>query len=207
MQSAEIELKFPGSDPAALQSLLPALGFRLVTPRTFEHNVLFDTADRTLRVRHQILRVREYGERCVVTHKRQPDDADDSQYKTRIETETAVDDCDAVREIFAQLGYTPVFTYDKFRTEWEATGGDTSAAAHLVIDETPIGIWAELEGPIDWIDRMLEALAVDRASCRTDSYGRLFELWKQRTGSQATDMTFGSAEQTAEPALTALECR
>ena len=71
-----------------------------------------------------------------------------------------------------------------------------------MIDETPIGVWAELEGPVAWINQMLEALTVDRASCRTDSYGRLFELWKQRTGSDATDMTFEAAERTSEPALT-----
>ncbi len=189
MQSAEIELKFPVSDPAALLAQIASLGLQLETPRTFEHNTLFDTADRALRSRHQILRVREYGERCVVTHKRPPENADDSHYKTRIETETQVEDCAAIREIFAQLSYVPVFVYDKFRTEW-STKEHEGSPAHLVLDETPIGIWAELEGPTEWIDEMLRALRVDAASCITDSYGSLFLAWKQERHSEADHMTF-----------------
>ncbi len=76
MQSAEIELKFPVADPFQLEAILPGLGFRLETPRTFEHNVLYDTPNRDLRARHQLLRIRQYGDVCTLTHKRQPDGAD-----------------------------------------------------------------------------------------------------------------------------------
>jgi adenylate cyclase class 2 len=62
MQSAEIELKFPIADLAHLQSLLPGLGFALDTPRTFEHNTLYDTPARSLRASKQILRIRRYGD-------------------------------------------------------------------------------------------------------------------------------------------------
>lgn len=203
MQSAEVELKFPVADPVALETKLPTLGFRLLTPRTFEHNVLFDTPDRALRARQQILRLREYGARCVLTHKRPPEGADDSVYKIRIETETEVQDCAAMREIFVQLGYEAVFVYDKFRTEWEPSTGDSAAAGHVVIDETPIGTWAELEGPTEWIDRMRGALEIDRASCLTDSYGRLFESWRLRTGSSAEQMTFEAVREAAQPELAA----
>lgn len=203
MQSAEVELKFPVGDVAALQAGLPALGLGLLTPRTFEHNVLFDTPERSLRARRQILRIREYGDRCVLTHKRPPEGADDSVYKTRIETETLVEDCAAVREVFAQLGYEAVFIYDKFRTEWEAPVAESEAGRHLVIDETPIGTWAELEGATEWIDQMLDVLGVDRAVCLTESYGRLFETWKQETGSAAEVMTFEAVRDAAAAELAA----
>lgn len=198
MPSAEIELKFPVSDPAELQGRLPHLGFHLETPRTFEHNTLYDTPDRQLRARHQLLRLRRYGTRCTLTHKRTPDNADDSQYKTRIETESTIGDCNALATVFAHLGYTPAFVYEKFRTEWSFPFG--TASAHLVLDETPIGTWAELEGPTDWIDQMLVELRVDPRTCLTDSYGKLFLTWKDRTGSPAENLTF--AEATA-PALAA----
>ena len=188
MQSAEIELKFPVPDPAQLEAHLPGLGFELETPRTFEHNTLYDTPERSLRERHQLLRIRRYGELWTLTHKRQPDGADDSVYKTRIETETELEDGEALAAIFGQLGYLPAFTYEKFRTEWRYTS--KGKGAHLVIDETPIGNWAELEGPTDWIDSMLIALKVDPATRITDSYGKLFLSWKERTGSPATDLTF-----------------
>ena len=64
MQSAEIELKFPVSDPVAFQSRLHGLGFHLETPRTFEQNTLFDTPSRDLLARREILRIRQYGDLC-----------------------------------------------------------------------------------------------------------------------------------------------
>jgi adenylate cyclase, class 2 len=190
MHGAEIELKFPVSDPQAFRRKVEALGFRLETERTFERNTLYDTADRSLRARGQIVRLRSYGNRCTITHKRLPEGNDiNSRYKTRIETESGVDDCEALAEIFFQLGYSPVFRYDKFRTEWVSleTGG------HLVVDETPIGVWAELEGEPAWIDTMLEQLGVAVGDTTTESYGRLFLNWKAETGSDAEHMTFESA--------------
>lgn len=190
MQSAEIELKFPLSDPAALQSRLPQLGFHLQTARTFEHNTLFDTANRDLRAQRQLLRIRQYGDICTLTHKRLPDQgSSDARYKVRIETETTVADGHALAEIFNQLGYAPVFIYEKFRTEWSHS---TERSAHLVMDETPIGNYVELEGPPDWIDRTIAELNIDSTTCLTDSYGKLFLDWKQRTGSAAEHLTFAS---------------
>lgn len=191
MQAAEIELKFPVSDPEAFRRKVEALGFRLETERTLEHNTLYDTADRSLRVRRQILRLRTYGKRCTVTHKRQASESDaGSRYKTRIETESGVDDCAALAEIFTQLGYSPVFHYEKFRTEW----GFNETSGHLVLDETPIGIWAELEGDPAWIDAMMERLGVVADDSTTASYGALFLDWKARTGSPAEHMTFEEAQ-------------
>jgi adenylate cyclase class 2 len=202
MQNAEIELKFPLSDPAALQALLPQLGFHLDTPRTFESNTLYDTSSRDLRARTEILRIRQYGALWTVTHKRtttQQKTTESSRYKIRIETETAVADGPALGHIFEQLGYTPAFVYEKYRTEWSAIDASTDSTPHLVIDETPIGNYAELEGPPEWIDRTLAQLNIDPAICLTDSYGKLFLNWKQRTGSAAENLTF--AEVANSPVL------
>jgi adenylate cyclase class 2 len=194
MQSAEIELKIPVADVNDLQSRLPQLGFHLDTPRTFEHNTLYDTPNRDLRVRRQILRIRQYGSLCTITHKRQPDQqdpVDTTRYKIRIETETAVAEGPALAEILQQLGYTAAFTYEKYRTEWShTTGPNSEIIAHLVIDETPIGNYAELEGPTAWIDQTLADLNIDPATCLTDSYGKLFLDWKERTHSPAEHLTF-----------------
>jgi adenylate cyclase class 2 len=220
MQSAEIELKFPIRDLSRLQSRLPSLGFHLDTPRTFEHNTLYDTPARTLRESKQILRLRQYGSLWTLTHKRQPApsaNGNPARYKVRIETETHLDDGPALGAIFEQLGYAPVFRYEKFRTEWShatpiiegplfTQAGDIAIpipACHLVIDETPIGDYAELEGPPAWIDDTLARLGIDPATCLTDSYGRLFLDWKQRTGSSAENLTFDEipASSTLQPSL------
>jgi len=201
MQSAEIELKFPVADPEDLQSRLPLLGFHLETPRTFEHNILFDTPARDLRAKRQILRLREYGSIHTLTHKRIDEalSSDTSRYKIRIETETTVADPHAMAEIFAQLGYQPAFVYEKYRTEYSIYDPETNTTPHLVIDETPIGNYAELEGPTGWIDRTLAQLNIDPATCLTDSYGKLFLDWKQSSGSPAEHLTFA---EIATPALT-----
>lgn len=196
MQAAEIELKFSVQDMRALRNSAEELGFRLITERTFESNTLYDTPDRLLRSRKQILRLRQYGSRSTVTHKRQAENGDgDLRYKTRIETESKVEDCEALAEIFTQLGYAPVFRYEKFRTEWEMDHG------HLVLDETPIGVWAELEGQPAWIEGMLKALGVASELQSTESYGRLFLLWKQASGSSAENLTFAEIPSSAEPVL------
>jgi len=218
MQTAEIELKFRVDDPALLESLLPSLGFQLDTPRTLEQNTLYDTPDRGLRHSKQILRLRRYGALWTLTHKRQPqlaEDAATTRYKVRIETETHLDDGPALGVIFEQLGYAAVFRYEKFRTEWShrasavedgpaahegSRAEDSFALGHLVLDETPIGNYAELEGPPAWIDDTLALLGVDPASCLTDSYGKLFLAWKERTGSAAEHLTF---DEIPSPAMLA----
>jgi adenylate cyclase class 2 len=59
-----------------------------------------------------------------------------------------------------------------------------------VVDETPLGVFAELEGKPDWIDRVAERLDLTPEERLTLSYGRLFDLWREQTGSTAQDLTF-----------------
>ncbi len=188
MQSPEIEVKVPVASLSTFERQLDQAGFHLETPRTFESNTLYDTPNRDLKARGEILRVREYGRRHIVTHKRHPDNEDPtSMYKVRIETESEVADGSALSEIFARLGYGPAFLYEKYRSEY--THPDVPGA-HLVLDETPIGNFAELEGPTDWIDHMLVLLGIDPGTCITLSYGKLFLAWKDRTQSLANNLTF-----------------
>ena len=197
MQGPETELKFPVDDIASLRSAISRLGMHLRTERSFESNTLYDTPTRDLRGKRQLLRLREYAGKCVVTHKRlADDDGADIRYKTRIETETEIAECSALAEIFTQLGFAAVFRYEKFRTEWDASP-DHQHSGHLVLDETPIGTWAELEGETGWIDEMLRKLEIDPASCTTESYGALFLRWKEETRSLVEDLTFSEIPEQA----------
>jgi adenylate cyclase, class 2 len=186
MQAVEIELKFSVADLPALEQKLRALGFHLDTPRTFESNTLYDTPARNLRARKELLRIRQYGATWTLTHKAQPPGSDDTKYKRRIETETQLSDGEALAAVFATLGYIPVFRYEKFRAEWS----DPASNNHLVLDETPIGTWAELEGDPAWIDATLTTLEIPADRCTTESYGKLFLTWKERTQSKAEHLTF-----------------
>ncbi|MDE3202362.1 MAG: class IV adenylate cyclase [Acidobacteriota bacterium] len=183
----EHEIKFRVDDLAALESKLRAAGFTLETPRTFESNVLYDTPDRRMRARTEILRIRQYGNRWTVTHKRLPDAGPgEDKHKHRIETETEVADGEVLAQVFLSLGLVAAFRYEKWRGEWSDGEG------HCVVDETPIGNFAELEGTPDWIDSTAAKLGVDSAQYLTLSYGRLFDLWREQNHSDATDLTFAA---------------
>jgi len=188
--SIETEIKFRVEDAGALAARLRKAGFDEETPRTFESNVLFDTPDRKMRARTEILRIRSYGGRWVITHKRLPDAGPgEDAHKHRIETETQVGDGEVLAEVFRSIGLVQAFRYEKWRSEWSDHQG------HCVIDETPIGIFAELEGTPEWIDRTAAQLGVDRSSYITLSYGRLFEQWCAEHKCPANDLTFEAVAQ------------
>jgi adenylate cyclase class 2 len=62
----------------------------------------------------------------------------------------------------------------------------------VVVDETPIGTFAEIEGPADWIDAVARDLGVGIEQYITDTYTGLFFEWKRRTRSNADHMTFAA---------------
>ena len=183
----ETEIKFRVANVGELALRLREGGFRLETPRAFESNVLYDTPDRKMRARTEILRIRSYAGRWTVTHKRLPDSGlGEDRHKHRVETETEVSDGDTLAEVFLSLGLVVAFHYEKWRSEW------SDGTGHCVVDETPIGNYAELEGPADWIDRTAANLGVSSADYITLSYGRLFEQWRQQHHCDANDLTFAA---------------
>jgi adenylate cyclase class 2 len=138
-----------------------------------------------MRARTEILRIRHYNGRWTVTHKRPPDNqAGVDTHKHRIETESHVADGRAFEEIFLALGLVAAFRYEKWRTEWHDGEG------HCVVDETPIGNYAELEGTSEWIDRAAARLGISHGDYITLSYGRLFEQWCIEHEAQVQDLTF-----------------
>jgi len=191
--SIETEIKFRVEDAAELAARLREAGFNEETPRTFESNVLFDTPDRKMRARTEILRIRSYGGKWVITHKRLPDGRPgEDVHKHRIETETGVDDGEVLAEVFKSIGLVEAFRYEKWRSEWSDGHG------HCVIDETPIGVFAELEGPEEWIDRRAQELGLEPSALLTQSYGRLFDEWRKATGSTAEHLTFAAVSETVK---------
>jgi adenylate cyclase, class 2 len=179
--SREVEVKFAVSDLAALAKKLRAAGFRIKTRRTHEMNTLFDTAEGTLSERGEVLRIRKYGDVWSLTHK---SCGESKRYKSRVETETRVEDGAKLAAIFQLIGVMPRFRYEKFRTEW------TDGKGTVVVDETPIGNVAEIEGSSGWIDRTARKLGISPEEYSTASYTQLFFDWKRATGSSASEMTW-----------------
>jgi len=179
----EVEIKFRIDDVDALTGKLHACGFQLKTPRTHEMNTLYDLPERPLRRRGDLLRIREYGSEWTLTYKSK---GTEGRHKSRREIETRVADGKAMTGIVEALGFTSSFRYEKFRTEWSDGHG------HVVVDETPIGNFGEIEGAPEWIDAVAERLGISPDKYITASYAQLFFQWKQHTGSPADEMTFSA---------------
>lgn len=183
MVASEVEIKFYVNDIEQLGRQLLEAGFALKTPRTHEMNILYDTPGQALRKRGEIVRIRKYGDVWTVTHKGK---GSAGKHKSRVETETVVEDGEKLGRIFESAGLQPSFRYEKFRSEWSDGRG------HVVIDETPIGNVSEIEGTAEWIDATARKLGIQEKDYVTSSYGTLFLEWKKKTGSSAEEMTFAA---------------
>ena len=185
--SHEIEIKFAVADIGHLSNLLQQIGFQRVTPRTHEMNTLFDLPGQPLRKRGDLLRLRKYGDSWALTHKSKGKQ-NDGPHKIRVETETRVEDGMKMEAILRALQFEPSFRYEKFRAEWKRDEG------HVVIDETPIGNFGEIEGPPEWIDAVAKELNISAEDYLRENYAALFFEWKRQTGSKASEMTFSAVD-------------
>jgi len=177
----EVEVKFLVHNRKVLEEKLRALGFREVTPSTHEINTLYDLPGQKLRRKGELLRLRDYGGKWKITHKAK---VKLGRHKSRGELETAVSDGHRMDAILRALGYSPTFVYEKFRAEW------SDAQGHVVLDHTPIGNVAEIEGRSRWIDTVAREVGVTPADYITKSYAELFFDWKRKTRCEAMNMTF-----------------
>jgi len=177
----EIEIKFRVTELRATTSKLRTANFRVLTPRTHEMNTLYDLPGEVLRGRKELLRLRKYGAEWTLTHKA---GKRTGRHSRRDELETRLGDGRKMDLILRALGYAPSFRYEKFRSQW------TDGKGLVVVDETPIGNFCEIEGPSRWIDRTAKKLGVEAADYITKNYATLFWEWKQERGCGARDMTF-----------------
>ena len=177
----EIEIKFRVNDLRALRRKLRAAGFHLKTKRTHEMNTLYDLPGGVLRARKELLRLRQYGSEWKLTHK---SGGKKGRHSSRVELETSVGDGKKMDAILRALGYSPSFCYEKFRAEWR------DHKAQVVVDETPIGSFCEIEGPSRWIDATAKKLGITPVDYITRNYATLFAEWKQEAHSPAKEMTF-----------------
>jgi adenylate cyclase class 2 len=167
--------------------MLEAAGYRPEHERAFEANTVFDTADRSLMGRRQLLRLREFRGKSILTFKGSPLEG---PHKARPEFETELASAPAFARILDGLGYSPQFRYEKYRTLFGRSGD----AGHVCLDETPMGVFLELEGAPDWIDATAHLLGFRPEDYVTLSYGSLWREFCLKQGMAAVDMRFDSKD-------------
>src|ERR671918_2962874 len=143
----EIKLRFESAEEA--RAAIIATGATPLLGRRLQEDSLLDTETEELRRRRCVLRVRVENGKSRLTFKGpvQP-----SAMKLREEVETVVGDGEAVLRVLQELGLHVWFRYEKYREEF----------AHedviVAIDETPVGVFVEIEGSEHGITAMAEAL-------------------------------------------------
>jgi adenylate cyclase, class 2 len=179
----ETEIKLPVANVQAARRLLRAGGFTVSRKRVFERNIVFDTPGLKLRKTGTMVRIRQAGSIATITYKGR---AAVSKHKSREELELVISNPEAMGRILDRLGLRPVFRYEKYRTEYR----HGREAGMALLDETPVGVYVELEGSPRWIDRTARRLGYAEKDYIVRSYGRLFLEWRQLENSKARDMVF-----------------
>jgi adenylate cyclase class 2 len=179
MVEREIKLRFGSAEEARAAILTtgatPLLGRRL------QEDALLDTDDEQLRRRRCVLRVRIENGKSRLTFKGpvQP-----GAMKMREEIETVAGDGLMLLRVLEEIGLHVWFRYQKYREEF----------AHedviVAIDETPVGVFVEIEGGEQGIASMAEALGRTPADYILDSYRGLFLKHREAFGLTGPDMVF-----------------
>ena len=169
----EIKIKIKGGsiELENTRKKIIAIGFRLIHKKYFERNIVFDTPGGKLKNKKFLLRLRKKENKNVVTFKRPTHkfaSLSPTDYKIREETEVEVSDFENMKRIFTGLGYDVVFIYEKYREEFRK--GDVK----VMVDETPIGNFIEIEGPGEAIDRTARELGCGKTDYLIDNYRTLF---------------------------------
>jgi adenylate cyclase, class 2 len=177
----EIKLRFPTAEIA--RDAVIAAGCTPLLGRRLQEDALLDTDDEQLRRRRCVLRVRVENGKSRVTFKGpvQP-----STMKVREEVETLVGDGEVLLRVFEELGLHVWFRYEKYREEFSHE--DVTVA----IDETPVGVFVEIEGSEPGIAAMAESLGRSGADYIVDSYRSLFLQYREEFGLTGPDMLFDS---------------
>ncbi|HYR42089.1 MAG TPA: class IV adenylate cyclase [Terriglobia bacterium] len=179
----EIKLRLPGK-LGKIRRRLRELGFHIAGHRALESNTLFDNSKRTLRKHGKLIRVRVTNRGRLLTYKG-PSQA--SKYKKRPELEIDLPETARVETMFEHMGYHPVFRYEKFRTEYSKGAGN---GGKVLLDETPIGNFVEIEGSPRWIDRTARQLGFSSDDYITRSYGYLYLAYCREKRMPPKDMLF-----------------
>jgi adenylate cyclase class 2 len=178
----EVKLRFDSVDDA--RAAVQATGATPLRCRRLQEDALLDDEAETLRHRRCVLRVRVESGKSLLTFKG-PVQA--SPMKLREEMETVVGDGETVLRCLEALGYGVWFRYQKYREEFALND------VVIAIDETPVGVFVEIEGGEQGILDVTRALGRTPQDFVLDSYRALFMEHRRAHGLPATDMLFDEA--------------
>ena len=179
-------MPFPSVEDARTRVL--GLGAASSHGRRLQYDVIVDTDDRRLLAAGTALRVRADGDRAFLTFKG-PVTAGVVKAREEIETEAA--SAATLLAICEVLGYRPAFRSEKYREEFTVPG------LVIAVDDTPIGVFVEIEGDEPAIHALAARLGFSLADYVTASYRSLF-MASASAAAGARDMVFPTAPDSSE---------
>jgi adenylate cyclase class 2 len=171
----EIEIKLELQNFAEAKERIIKLGFSLLMPRSFEKNLVFDSASGDLARNNFLLRLRQQGDSNYLTFKKPRFNIEGTQeFKVRDEIEIQIDDFHKAENLLLALNYRIYFIYEKYRTTFGR------GKLKVMFDETPIGKFIEIEGSPDEIIELAESLGFNKGNYIKETYYDLFN--RRRSG-------------------------
>jgi len=175
----EIEIKLKIRNIAKTRKALVEMGCEQTAARGLERNWTWDFPGQVLRRRGELLRVRQFAGRCVLTFKGVAQQS--QRFKIREERETEVQDLTTLGVILERLGLQVISCYEKFRTTYSYTIPGPGRSVQLAVDETPIGKYLEIEGIGADIEKVAAKLGFGKEAFINESYLTLFAKSRLRT--------------------------
>lgn len=178
----EIEIKLRVHDLNDMLRRLRRIG-AVSRGRAHEMNTLFDTPDSAFLRYGRLLRVRQQASApghglggqprsAILTSKAPPvptrGKGRSRNYKEVQEREEPVKDAARLAQSLKALGFRPGFRYEKYRSSFRL------GSLHLDLDETPLGLFLELEGSPAAIDRTARSLGYGPKDYIRATYGSLY---------------------------------
>ena len=184
----ETEVKIEVHDAGEARRRLGLAGTVAMAPRLFEDNRVYDDGQASFQRGHRLVRLRSAGGHHTLTYKRPTtrEEAPDGRYKVRIEHETEVGQLEEAHAVLEGLGLEVTYRYQKYRQTY------LRGAVEVDLDETPIGVFIELEGTPGEIDALARDLGYGPEHYIVKTY---HDLFLERRSEGQDHMVFADDEE------------
>lgn len=173
MIETEVKIKLTDAEVERVLVALPKIGF-VRTVSAQEYNALYDTPDKSLAQGGELLRLRVFDGKHILTYKGSK--IPSGTFKSREEVETTVGDMSVIKYILSKLDYSIQYIYIKNRTVFININNDN---VEVCLDKTPGGYYLEIEGGEFQIMGVASKLGFNSDRFISESYPEIYKKFEE----------------------------
>lgn len=169
MLEKDIQIKIKIKDFGKIKKILMSKG-AIFLGGWKEKIIRFDTLDKKLENNNMYLRIK-LGNENIVTLK----ETDNNNRKKFFESNNRmfqIDDIDSFCYIIDKIGFTKKYVMEKYRLCWSYKGTE------FYIDELPFGLFIEIKGEKEDINKMIKLLRINQEELIKDTYWEIYSKIK-----------------------------